>query len=226
MYDTKVNRVLGDNQNGKALAAIGSTMVQLGEQKERRTQTSNTDKYRASVLKLQENQDKRAAAQFETNQAKDKVIIDKALKDEKTKIELENSLIKAYEMKHPKYMGKLTPDGKENDQYKDFSRTDKLALIEIIGKEQSNKKTPTVKNVYTAEDGKKIAVYTNGSTTVLPYNAKVDWNKGKDKSVSKEAPYGLNKDGSIKTAKQFGEEQTKLRILSKKEVKKIGNIKL
>lgn len=145
---------------------------------------------------------------------KEKRIIEEASRDKNKMTALEDGLIKAYENKHPIFMGMKTKDGKENPEYKNMTREDKLALIKIVGEEQSSQKSPDVVNVTTREDGERVAIFKDGSIKPLGFKAK-DYNtpsskkdkedsKGWEEDVSKKHdPY---KNGKIQ--KKFGDTAT------------------
>ena len=107
-------------------------------------------------------------------------------------------MIKAYEEKHPIFMGRKTKDGADIPEYSNMTREDKIALIKIAGEEQNNKNTLKVVDVTTAADGTKMAIFSDGTSKDLGFKAKTDWNTPKQKELS---------DAEL----QIGETKTKKR---------------
>jgi hypothetical protein len=163
----------------------------------------------------QDKQDEKAEFKLEKQKAQQK------------QIDMEDALIKGYEEKHPKFMGKHDKDGKDIDTYKDKTRLEKLALIQMAGNEVNNKKSGKVVNVYTGNDGHKMAVFSDGSEKKLSKAHIYNGGSGsKSSKPSSNAPYGYNADGSVKTAHQYGEEQAKKRALKREAKMKLENTEI
>jgi hypothetical protein len=154
------------------------------------------------MVKLGEYNDKQdEKAQFKLDKKADKL----------TQTQKEDALIKAYEEKHPKFMGKVDKDGKDIPDYSQKTRLEKLALVQMAGNEVINKKTGKVVNVYTGADGHKMAVFNDGSEKKLSkahiYNNN---NNSSSKTTKvKDLGYGFNTDGTAKTFEQYTTERNK-----------------
>lgn len=210
-YDTnqKFDSTLIDKMGGtgKALGYLGQSLSDVEKDK------VSLDKERA----ISDYYKQEAVLNTDKNNReneKEKRIIEEALRDKNKMTALEDGLIKAYENKHPIFMGMKTKDGKENPEYKNMTREDKIALIKIVGEEQSSPKSPDVVNVSTREDGERVAIFKDGSIKPLGFKAK-DYNtpspkkaeedsKDWEENVSKKFdPY---KNGKIQ--KKFGDTAT------------------
>lgn len=145
--------------------------------------------------------------------------------DEKEKKELEASikkqdektakkaLIRAYRKRHPKFS-----HGLEDDELFEY--------IKAAGKSVTNPNNGKVIDVHTAPDGKRYASVRkpDGKIEKEFLGQVKDYTKNSSK---KDFGYGFNKDGSAKTATQFGEEQTKKRKdKNKKREDEIASLKL
>jgi hypothetical protein len=168
------------------------------------------------MVKLGEYNDKQdEKAQFKLEKEADKL----------TQIQKEYALIKAYEEKHPKFMGKVDKNGKDIPGYNQKTRLEKLALIQMVGNEVINKKSGKVVNVYTGADGHRMAVFDDGSEKKLS-KAHI-YNNNNNLSLNttkvKDLGYGFNADGTAKTFKQYATEKNNERLkLKKKKFEKLN----
>lgn len=208
-YDTEAKFQINEGA-GKEFTALGDTMAKLGKQEEDRTQQTLINNNNKVMMKLQENKDQREA----TKSLDDKRIVDEAIKDKNKMAELEDGMIRAYEDKHPIFMGKKTKDGADIPEYSSMTRGDKLALIKIAAEEQNNKNTPKVVDVTTAADGSKMAIFSNGTSKDLGFKAKTDWNTPKQK------------DATFEEQQLIGNTLTKQRIEKNKKIDSLGSFQL
>jgi vacuolar-type H+-ATPase subunit I/STV1 len=221
-YDTnaKFDSSLIDKMGGtgKALGFLGQSLVDTQKDKLEAKKQESTTKYYDAETKMNLDKNTREAEKNTREIENEKRILKEASEDKNKMAELEDGLIKAYETKHPIFMGAKTKDGKEVPEYKNMTRSEKLALIKLAGDEQINPKSANVVNVSTREDGERVAIFKDGTIKPLGFKAKDYQNKSttKDNSkVTKDAPYGFNEDGTPKTIRQVGEEQTKKRYEEK-----------
>lgn len=182
-YDTEAKFKINEGA-GKEFIAIGDTMAKLGKQQEDRIQQDLINNNNKIMLDLNKNKDSREAIKAENDAKKEQYILDELGKDKTKAIAIEDGMIKAYEDKHPIFMGKKTKDGSDIPEYSTMTREDKLALIKIAGEEQNNKNTPKVVDVTTAADGTKMAIFNDGTSKDLGFKAKVDWNVSKTKELT------------------------------------------
>ncbi len=148
-----------------------------------------------------------------SEKAEDKAKLKLDNKDAKQKtLDMEDALIKGYEEKHPKFMGKVDNDGKGIETYGTKTRLEKLALIQMVGNEVNNKKTPKIKNIMTSKDGQRIAVFEDGTEKVLKYTAQaesqvdIDLKKAKTKHYNRT---GTKKPSLINNSKGIYNPNTK-----------------
>lgn len=203
-YDTDAKFKINESA-GKEFIALGDTMAKLGKQQEDKVQQDLTNNYNKVMLDINKNKDSRDAEKSTLDIKREQFIMDEAQKDKTKATAIEDSMIKAYEDKHPIFMGKKTKDGVDIPEYSNLAREDKLALIKLAGDEQNNKNTPKVVDVSTAADGTKIAIFSNGTTKDLGFTAKTDWNKPKEKELS------------FDQQQQLGNNLTKQRIEANKK---------
>lgn len=182
-YDTEAKFKINEGA-GKEFIAIGDTMAKLGKQQEDKAQQELINNSNKVMLDLNKNKDTREAVKAENDVKKEQYILDELSKDKTKATAIEDGMIKAYEDKHPIFMGKKTKDGADIPDYSTMTREDKLALIKIAGEEQNNKNTPKVVDVTTAADGSKMAIFNDGTSKDLGFKAKVDWNTPKSKETS------------------------------------------
>lgn len=202
-YDTEAKFKINEGA-GKEFVAIGDTMTKLGKQQEDKVQQEITNNYNKTMLDLNVNRDKREAEKVTLDTKKEQYVLDELSKDKTKATAIEDGMIKAYEDRHPIFMGKKLKDGADNPEYANMTREDKLALIKIAGDEQNNKNTPKVVDVTTAADGAKMAIFSDGTSKDLGFKAKTDWNTPK-------------KELSYQEQLQIGETLTKKRIEDNKK---------
>lgn len=208
-YDTEAKFKINDGA-GKEFVAIGDTMAKLGKQEEDRTQQALINNNNKVMMQLQENKDQREA----TKSLNDQRIVDEAIKDKNKMSALEDGMIRAYEDRHPIFMGKKTKDGADIPEYNSLTREDKLALVKLAGDEQNNKNTPKVVDVTTAADGSKMAIFSDGTSKDLGFKAKTDWNTPKQK------------DATFEEQQLIGNTLTKQRIEKNKKIDSLGSFQL
>lgn len=211
-YDTEAKFKINEGA-GKEFIAMGDTMAKLGKQQEDKVQQDLTNNYNKTMLDLNVNKDKREAEKVSLDTKKEQYILDELTKDKTKATAIEDGMIKAYEKNHPIYMGVKTKGGADIPEYSGMTREDKLALIKIAGDEQNNKNTPKVVDVTTAADGKKMAIFSDGTSKDLGFKAKTDWNTPK-------------KEVSYQEQLQIGETLTKKRIEDNKKKAELGSFNI
>lgn len=191
-----INKNAGAGLVGAGKALSGMSDVQIDKKKR-----AETKEYKDASMQIQKNQDERSQKRLQNEEAETKRIIEKAKSSKEEKVKLEDATIKAFESKHPIFMGMKTKDGKPNESYNNLTREDKIALIKLASNEAYNPKSPSVVNVTTREDGQRIAIYKDGTIKDLGFKAKTDWNKASDiyNGLSEEE-YGIAKTKERKEA--------------------------
>lgn len=212
-YDTEAKFKINEGA-GKEFIAIGDTMAKLGKQQEDKVQQDLINNSNKVMLDLNKNKDTREAVKAENDVKKEQYILEELQKDKTKATLIEDGMIKAYEEKHPIFMGRKTKDGADIPEYSNMTREDKIALIKIAGEEQNNKNTPKVVDVTTAADGTKMAIFNDGTSKDLGFKAKVDWNTPKSKEVS------------LAEQQLIGETLTKKRIEDNKKKSDLANFEL
>lgn len=212
-YDTEAKFKINEGA-GKEFVAIGDTMAKLGKQQEDKKQQDLINENNKIMLDLSKNRDKREEDKAILNTQKEQYIMDELVKDKNKATAIEDGMIKAYEDKHPIFMGKKSKDGVDIPEYSNMTREDKLALIKLAGDEQNNKSTPKVTDVTTAADGTKIAIFSDGTTKDLGFKAKTDWNTPKQKELSYQEQLNI------------GETLTKQRIEANKKKSQLADFNL
>lgn len=202
-YDTDAKFKINEGA-GKEFVAIGDTMAKIGKQQEDKVQQDITNNYNKVMLDINKNKDTRENEKAVLDSKKEQLIMDELVQDKRKTTAIEDGMIKAYEERHPIFMGKKSKDGVDIPEYSNMTREDKLALIKIAGDEQNNKNSPKVVDVTTAADGSKIAIFSDGNTKDLGFKAKTDWNTPK-------------KELSYQEQLQIGETLTKKRIEDNKK---------
>lgn len=212
-YDTEAKFKINEGA-GKEFIAIGDTMAKLGKQQEDKVQQDLINNSNKVMLDLNKNKDAREAVKAENDVKKEQYILEELQKDKTKATLIEDGMIKAYEEKHPIFMGRKTKDGADIPEYSNMTREDKIALIKIAAEEQNNKNTPKVVDVTTAADGTKMAIFNDGTSKDLGFKAKVDWNTPKSKEVS------------FAEQQLIGETLTKKRIENNKKKSDLANFEL
>ncbi len=211
-YDTEAKFKINEGA-GKEFIAIGDTMAKLGKQQEDKVQQDLINNNNKVMLDLNKDKNTRENNKAEIDIKKEQYILDELTKDKTKVTAIEDGMIKAYEDKHPIFMGKKTKDGIDIPEYSNMTREDKLALIKLAGDEQNNKNTPKVVDVTTSADGTKMAIFSDGTSKDLGFKAKTDWNTPKKELTYQEQ---LN----------IGETLTKQRIEANKKKSELAGFNI
>lgn len=212
-YDTEAKFKINEGA-GKEFIAIGDTMAKLGKQQEDKVQQDLINNNNKVMLDLNKDKNIRENNKAEIDIKKEQYILDELTKDKTKVTAIEDGMIKAYEDKHPIFMGKKTKDGTDIPEYSNMTREDKLALIKLAGDEQNNKNTPKVVDVTTAADGTKMAIFSDGTSKDLGFKAKTDWNTPKQKELSYQEQLNI------------GETLTKQRIEANKKKSELAGFNI
>ncbi len=203
MFDTSVRFKINEN-SGAGIVGAGKAMIDLSDTQLDKKKREDAANYKNAMLNIYENQDKRAEQRLQNDEDATNRLIEKASKSEADRIELEDATIKAFEEKHPIFMGKKNKDGSINKDYEKLSRAEKLALVKLGANEAFNPKTPQVINVSTRADGERVAIYKDGTIKPLGFKAK-DYQQ----SSSDEPGFDLTQSGEL--SKKAQERANKLR---------------
>lgn len=212
-YDTEAKFKINEGA-GKEFIAIGDTIAKLGKQQEDKVQQDLINNNNKVMLDLNKDKNTRENNKAEIDIKKEQYILDELTKDKTKVTAIEDGMIKAYEDKHPIFMGKKTKDGIDIPEYSNMTREDKLALIKLAGDEQNNKNTPKVVDVTTAADGTKMAIFSDGTSKDLGFKAKTDWNTPKQKELSYQEQLNI------------GETLTKQRIEANKKKSELAGFNI